>query len=225
MVGLASLRPHFERVNELLAGARASATAVKNPVLTEDDIVVNHAWFRYPGTDRWVVEDHTWRIQKGEVVHITSPSGSGKTTLLRLMAGLMAPTRGRVTIFGVDAVRARDLVLYVPQHCKLFETSIQENLMLLSGANRADIARVAELTGLRRMLAKLPMAEDTLVAAQGQNLSSGQRQLIVLTAAFASSRSVLLLDEVTSQIDAETRSACDWQTLLRGRTVVRVEHD
>jgi ATP-binding cassette subfamily B protein len=129
-----------------------------------------------------------------------------------------------VTIFGVDAMRARHLVLYVPQHVKLFETSIRENLELLSGASRSEVGRAAELTGLSRMLAKLPMGEETMVAAQGQNLSSGQRQLIVVTAAFASGRPVLLLDEATNQIDVETRRGFDWPALLEGRTVVSVEH-
>ena len=69
------------------------------------------------------------------------------------------------------------------------------------------------------------MGEETRVAAQGQNLSSGQRQLILLTAAFASSREVLLLDESTGQIDAQTRSRFDWPALTKGRTVIWVEHD
>ena len=69
------------------------------------------------------------------------------------------------------------------------------------------------------------MGEETRVAAQGQNLSSGQRQLILLTAAFASHREVLLLDESTGQIDVQTRSRFDWAALTRGRTVIWVEHD
>jgi ATP-binding cassette subfamily B protein len=75
------------------------------------------------------------------------------------------------------------------------------------------------------MLQSLPMGEETRVAAQGQNLSSGQRQLILLTAAFASNREVLLLDEATGQIDAQTRGRFDRAALTQRRTVIRVEHD
>jgi ABC-type bacteriocin/lantibiotic exporter with double-glycine peptidase domain len=157
-------------------------------------------------------------------VHLSSPSGSGKSTLLRLIAGLLSPSQGGVTVFGLKAEDVGELVLYVPQSCELFETSIYENLALFSGAERQEIERVSRLTGLSRMLSKLPMGEETLVSAQGQNLSSGQRQLVLLTAAFASSRSVLLLDESTSQIDAETRKLCQWDQLVAGRTVIRVEH-
>jgi ATP-binding cassette, subfamily B, bacterial len=224
MMGFRGLRPHIDRVDEVLAGSRGGAIVKKNPVLDGDNISVKNVGYRYSPDARWILDNHSWEIKKGQIVRLDSPSGSGKTTLLRLMAGLVAPTRGKVTIFGVDAMRARHLVLYVPQHVKLFETSIRENLELLSGASRAEIARVAELTGLCRMLSKLPMGEETMIAAQGQNLSSGQRQLIVVTAAFASERPVLLLDEATNQIDTETRRGFDWPALLEGRTVVSVEH-
>lgn len=224
VVGFRSLRPHLERVDEVLQGARAGLRAAPKPVLTGDGIIVKDLWYRYSAAGRWIIENHSWEVAKGSVVRLDSPSGSGKTTLLRMMAGLTEPTRGKVTVFGVDAVRARHLILYVPQHCKLFETSIRENLELLSGADHTAIARAAALTGLDRMLHEMPMGDQTMVASQGQNLSSGQRQLIVITAAFASSRPVLLLDEATNQIDAKTRRNFNWPALLEGRTVVSVEH-
>jgi ABC-type multidrug transport system fused ATPase/permease subunit len=171
-----------------------------------------------------VLENQSFAIKRGALHHLHSPSGSGKTTTLRLIAGLLAPSRGKVTVFGIEAQRASDVVLYVPQHCGLFEASIRENLELLSGAELPEIDRAAELTGLRHLLQKFPMGVETRVAAQGQNLSSGQRQLIVLTAAFASPRPILLLDEATSQIDVEMRGRIDWDALRRGRTIVRVEH-
>jgi ABC-type bacteriocin/lantibiotic exporter with double-glycine peptidase domain len=224
VVGFRGLRPHLERVDEVLVGARAGMRPAAKPVLTSTRLLVKDLWYRYSAAGRWILENHSFEVEQGSVVRLDSPSGSGKTTLLRLMAGLSEPTRGKVTIFGVDAVRARHLILYVPQHCKLFETSIRENLELLSGADHAEIARVAELTGLSRLLEKLPMGDQTMVAAQGQNLSSGQRQLIVITAAFASPRPVLLLDEATNQIDVETRRNFNWPALVAGRTVVSVEH-
>ncbi len=223
-VGFKGLAPHFERVDELFRAARGTTPAATNPVLSGDSILVKNVSYRYSDDGRWIVENHSWEVKKGDVVRLDSPSGSGKTTLLRLIAGLVAPTRGKISIFGVDPMRAQSLVLYVPQHSKLFEASIRENLELLCGESYGDIARVVELTGLSRMLAKLPMGPETLVAADGQNLSSGQRQLIVLTAALASRRPVLLLDEATNQIDADTRRAWDWPALLQGRTVISVEH-
>jgi ABC-type bacteriocin/lantibiotic exporter with double-glycine peptidase domain len=218
-----ALGPHLERVNQVL-GAKQDDIATARPMWTRDDIVVDNVAFRYGNEARWVIQDQSLTIRKGEIFQLQSPSGSGKTTLLRMIAGLTAPSRGTITVFGVEARRAREAVLYVPQHCTLFETSIRENLELLSGATYAQVQPIAALTGLTRVIQSLPMREETQISAQGQNISSGQRQLIVLTAAFASGRPVLLLDEATSQVDVASRARIDWQSLAQGRTIVRVEH-
>ncbi len=97
-------------------------------------------------------------------------------------------------------------------------------MRLLSGADDEELVEVAGYTGLSRLLRTLPMGAETPLSAGGQNISSGQRQLITLTAAFASNRPVLLLDESTSQIDQGTRSHFDWPRLTAGRTIVQVEH-
>jgi ATP-binding cassette, subfamily B, bacterial HlyB/CyaB len=224
VVGFRALQPNLERVNELLDGAARSQPDNPRPVLMDDCIRFDRVTLRYTPEAPCVFTDHDWHVERGKVIHLQSASGTGKTSLLRMIAGLVTPTRGRVTVFGVDAAQARSLVLYVPQHCRLFEASIRENLEILSGASAAEIRRVAHLTGLDELLRRLPMGEETPVSSGGQNLSSGQRQLIVLTAAFATSRPVVLLDEATSQIDLETRRRCQWAPLLAGRTVIRVEH-
>jgi ATP-binding cassette, subfamily B, bacterial CvaB/MchF/RaxB len=216
------LRPHIERVDKVLTSSVGVRT--EKSMWTSPDIVIDKVSFRYSEESRWVCQDQSLVIRQGDLFCLESPSGSGKTTLLRMMAGLLLPTRGKVSIFGVDACRAHEAVLYVPQHCTLFEATIRENLELLSGVSFAKVMELAPLTGLTHMLKGLPMREETLLAAQGMNLSSGQRQLIVLTAAFASPRPVLLLDEATSQVDAVSRTRIDWKQLRKGRTIVRVEH-
>jgi ABC-type bacteriocin/lantibiotic exporter with double-glycine peptidase domain len=223
-IGFRSLTPQFERMNELLAGAPAQAPSRAPSRASDDALRLEGVSYRYSSDSRWVLNEYSWRVQRGQLVRLAAPSGSGKSTTLRLLAGLIAPERGQVRVFGNDPRQARDLVLYVPQHCELFEASIGDNLRLLSSAEPAELQRVARLTGLSRLLGELPMGMETPVAARGQNLSSGQRQLIVLTAAFASRRPVLLLDEATSQIDAAARSRIDWKALSEGRTIVVVEH-
>lgn len=225
-IGFRGLRPYASRVDELVNAAQPPVESGESdaPLMLDERIVLDKVSFRYGASERWILKDHHWEIKRGDVIHLRSPSGSGKSTMLRLIAGLMPAVTGKITVFGLSPAEARKQVLYVPQSCDLFETSIRENLELFSGATREEILRVSALTGLSHMLQRLPMGEETRVAAQGQNLSSGQRQLILLTAAFASSRPVLLLDESTGQIDAHTRSLCRWDELTRGRTVIRVEH-
>jgi ABC-type bacteriocin/lantibiotic exporter with double-glycine peptidase domain len=226
-LGFRGLGPYLGRVDEIVGAARVPVESEESgdaPLMLDDRIRVDKVSFRYGPQERWILQNHDWVVKRGDVIHLRSPSGSGKSTLLRLIAGLLKPSTGSITVFGLSPEDARKQVLYVPQSCDLFETSIRENLELFSGATRDEILRVSALTGLAQMLQKLPMGEETRIAAQGQNLSSGQRQLIILTAAFASSRPVLLLDESTGQIDAHTRSLCRWDELTRGRTVIRVEH-
>ena len=222
-LGLKALGPYASRVDELVQLARPRPQT--SEVATGERIIVDQASFRYSRDDRWILQDHDFQVRRGEMVHLRAPSGTGKSTLLRLIAGLLEPTQGNISVFGMTPAEAAEQVLYLPQSCELFETSIRHNLELLSCAPRARILQVAQQTGLSRMLESLPMGEETRVAAQGQNLSSGQRQLILLTAAFASHREVLLLDESTGQIDVQTRSRFDWAALTRGRTVIWVEHD
>jgi ABC-type bacteriocin/lantibiotic exporter with double-glycine peptidase domain len=223
-LGLRALGPYVSRVDDLVKASNIKQEGAEAPLTTDDRILIDRAWFRYSPSDRWILSNYAWEVRRGEVIHLRSASGSGKSTLLRLIAGLLEPSTGTVSVFGLSASEARGLVLYVPQNCELFETSIRENLELLSGATLERIQQVAQLTGLSQMLQRFPMGLETYVAAQGQNLSSGQRQLILLTAAFASARPVLLLDESTSQIDAATRQLCQWDILTKDRTVIRVEH-
>jgi ATP-binding cassette subfamily B protein len=216
------LAPHIERVDRVLTAG--SAARHGKAMWTSREILIDQVSFRYSADSRWVVQNQSLSVQQGELYNMQGPSGTGKSTLLRMIAGLMQPTQGKVSIFGVEASRAQEAVLYVPQHCPLFETSIRENLELMSGVSYAEVCKVAPLTGLTHMLQGLPMREETLLQAQGSNLSSGQRQLIVLTAAFASPRPVLLLDEATSQVDVASRARIKWHALRKDRTIVRVEH-
>jgi ABC-type bacteriocin/lantibiotic exporter with double-glycine peptidase domain len=227
--GLASwveLAPHRARVEALLADLgderTAPATKLRNPQVAID---LSGLWFRFHREQRWIFQDYSLRVAPAEHLVLKGASGSGKSTLLRLIAGLASPERGRVEVFGVDPFSETGLVAYVPQQVSLLEASIATNLSILSGASLARALAVGQHTGLARMLSRLPMGPETLVAAGGSNLSAGQRQLILLTAAFASDKPLLLLDEVTSQLDADTRDAIRWDVLEQGRTIISVRHE
>ncbi len=229
-VQLLSLRPQLERVNRLLRDlearpARVNVAASKMPLSVQDGICVEGVWFRYGEGERWVLTGRNERFGGGEISWLRAESGSGKSTLLRLIAGLVAPERGSVRVLGYDPARASHLVAYLPQDATLLEASIASNLELLSGRPLPEVLSVAEHTGLAQMVAQLPLGYGTPVAVRGGNLSAGQRQLVLLTAVFASARPVVLLDEGTSHIDIEARSRIDWSRLSRGRTVVLVTHE
>jgi ABC-type bacteriocin/lantibiotic exporter with double-glycine peptidase domain len=230
VVGFQAMRPHFERINALLEAAdrtpeRSPATEFSLSRDPKYALELNDVWFRYGDEAPWVLAGHSQTFPVGQVTVLRAASGAGKTTLLRLAAGLLQPQRGTVRVHGADPVRTSDLVSYLPQQAALLEASIATNLTVLSGVPIVSALTVAEHTGLARLLKQLPMGADTLISVRGGNLSAGQCQLVLLTAAFASGRRVILLDEATSQIDEETRSRIDWATLARGKSVVLVSHE
>lgn len=200
---LAVLRPQLARTRAVLEqapqrrparGSRTRADAV--PVVLED------VWFRY-GPDRpWIIKGYSNRVDAGAKTVVTGPSGFGKSTILRMLAGLCTPEEGSISVGGLSPHAATPDILYLPQFVTLFSGSIAENLRLLSGgASIARIIKAAEDTGLSAFVGTLPMKYYTVLAPGGRSISGGQRQLIALTAALASDRKLLLLDEALSNID------------------------
>lgn len=225
---LATMRFQIARVNGLFAEAVAKPEPLIERCVAaggeEPSVALKDVWFRYDASTPWVLEDCTQRFPAGQVSVLRAASGSGKSTILRLLAGLVAPEHGRVFVLGYEPRSTPGLVAYLPQQLRLFEGSICGNLKTLSGASLERVLEVARLTGLKEMLDQLPMGVDTVLSEAGNNLSAGQRQLVALTAVFASACPVVLLDEATSHLDAKAQSRIQWQSLGKGRTIISVHH-
>ena len=204
MSSLAVLRPQLAKTQEILKDEpekrttrRAVSGARSVPVLMED------VWFRHGPESPWIAKGYSRRFEAGSKQVITGASGFGKSTIIRMLAGLYAPEEGSISIGGMSPQAAANDILYLPQFVNLFSGSIIENLRILSGgAPVARLLQAAELTGLSSFVESLPMSFGTmLVSPGGKNISGGQRQLIALTAAIASERKLLLLDEAMSNLD------------------------
>lgn len=227
-------RYHLQRGVALFAEPREvrgdddGAGASASPLRRADDeaIAIDGLWFRHDPASPWLFRDLSLTVRYGETTSIAWPSGAGKTTLLRLIAGLLEPERGAIRVDGLDPRRARSRVTYLPQTTVLFEGSIRDNLRLLSrGASVERIAIAAEVTGLADLLRTLPMGLETLLSRRGTNLSGGQRQLVLLTAALASDRPIVLLDEAMAHVDGLARARLRASALFAGRAVVVVAHE
>jgi ATP-binding cassette, subfamily B, bacterial len=200
---LAVLRPQLARTEAVLEQApdhrttrRSGSGARAVPVSIED------IWFRHGPDAPWIAKGYTRHFEAGEKAVITGRSGFGKSTILRLLAGLYVPEEGSISIGGTSPQAAAGDILYLPQFVNLFSGSLIENLRLLSGgAPVARLLEAAEQTGLAALVATLPMGYQTVLPPGGKSLSGGQRQLIAVTAAIASDRKLLLLDEAMSNLD------------------------
>ena len=199
-------------------------------------IGLHDAGFSYPAPDGQqapqVLKGVTLRFEPGDRVAILGRIGSGKSTILRLIAGLYRPTEGTVDVDGIDLRQIdpndfRVRVGYVPQDSRLFNGTLRDNVLLgRASAEASRLAEVAQLTGLARLVEGHPLGWDLPVGEAGSLLSGGQRQLVALTRSLITAPRVLLMDEPTSSMDAQSEMAFlrQLKEAAKGCTLVMVTH-
>lgn len=182
----------------------------------EGRIALHDVRFAYPDVKGMpgpeVLRGVNLQLKPGERVAILGRIGSGKSTILRLLAGLYEPTAGQVEADGVDLrqfdpadYRAR--VGFVAQDPRLFNGTLRDNVLLdRPAADPAALVEVARLTGLQRLVATHPMGWELPVGQSGSLLSGGQRQLVALARCLVTRPRILLMDEPTSSMDAQSEA-------------------
>ncbi|MCL7938048.1 MAG: ABC transporter ATP-binding protein/permease [marine benthic group bacterium] len=218
------------RIDALFAEPIAIEDPVSPIVLTDvrGDVEFDDVWFRYPGTERWVLEGISFRIPAGQTVAIVGATASGKSTLVRLIPRLYDATRGTVRLDGVD-VRSlaldqlRRSVAMVPQEPFLFSESLRRNLELAGGT---EVDEAVEIAALTETLEDLPDGLETLLGERGVNLSGGQKQRATIARALVRDAPVLILDDSLSAVDTvtEERILHGLRGYMRGRTSIVVAH-
>ena len=171
-------------------------------------------------------------MRPGERVAIVGSTGAGKTTVISLLLRFYDVDSGRVLVDGID-VRdwpQRDLrrqVALVLQDPRLFSGTLRENLTLWDPAfDGHRLHQAIDRVGLDRLVARLPRGLDEELREGGQRLSTGERQLVAFARALAHDPPILLLDEATASVDAETEARIQRATgeLMRGRTSIVIAH-
>jgi subfamily B ATP-binding cassette protein MsbA len=197
-----------------------------------DAIELEGIAFRYEGTERDVLRDVSIRFPAGKTTAVIGHSGAGKSTLIHLMLRLYDPTRGVVKVDGkplpqLDLHMWRKRIAVVTQDVMLFNASAAENIAYgRAGAGPADVERAARLAGADAFLRALPQGYDTIVGDRGVRLSGGQKQRIALARALVREPEILILDEATNALDAETETFVqDAVASLQNRiTLIVVSH-
>ena len=209
----------------------ANATYLHRPDL-KGEIAFENVHFSYPGRTEEALRGVSFRIGAGEKVVVIGRVGSGKTTLQRLILGLYTPSKGTVTIDGVDLrqldpAELRRNMGYVEQDAMLFYGSLRDNIIISSPlADDGAILAAAEVGGLTEMVDKHPQGFDMVIGERGDSLSGGQRQGVAIARAALLDPPILLLDEPTGSMDfsSEAQFKDRLRTFAQHRTVMVVTH-
>ena len=179
-----------------------------------------------------VLRDVDLTIPAGQIVGLVGPSGAGKTTFATLIPRFYEVSKGAIEIDGVDIreLRSHDLreqLSLVGQQALLFAGSIRENIRLgRLNATDEDIMAAADSAAVSKFLASQPKGIDTVLAQGGEGLSGGQRQRVAIARAFVKDAPILILDEATASLDAESEREIqeELDKLAQGRTTLIVAH-
>jgi len=191
----------------------------------------DEVWFAYK-REEWVLRDVSLAVRPGETIAIVGATGSGKTTLTKLLNRSFDVARGAVRVSGID-VRDWDVtalrreVGVVLQDAFLFTGTVGSNVALGNAdVPRERLEQVVAAANLSELVASLPRGFDEPIRERGSNLSSGQRQLLAIARALAYDPGILVLDEATSSVDAESERLIQeaLERLLAGRTAIVIAH-
>jgi subfamily B ATP-binding cassette protein HlyB/CyaB len=166
--------------------------------------------FRYSEQLPYLYQDFNLTVQPGQVMAIMGPSGSGKSTLTKLLQGFYLPSSGTIRIDGTDlrhlsANELRSNFGVVPQETMLFSGTLYDNLQMANPqASFEDIVQACRMAEIHDFVEKLPKGYQTEIGERGVGLSGGQKQRISIARALIKKPKILIFDEATSSLDAQT---------------------
>ena len=202
-----------ERIQEVLDEEPAQSMP-EHPLTPEitGEIQFDHVSFFYGGAGRESLLDINLHVSPGETVGIIGSTGSGKTTLVNLIPRFYDATEGKVLLDGCDVTQIdtktlRDAIAVVSQKALLFSGTIRENLRWgRADASEEELRTAARTACAEEFIEKSPQGYDTLLGQGGVNLSGGQKQRLSIARALVRRPRVLILDDCTSALDAQTES-------------------
>ncbi len=202
------------------------------PASNPGGLVFSDVWFRYGPDEPWVLRSLDLEIRPGEIVALVGPSGAGKSTLAALVPRFWDPTQGVISLRGTDLrriplIELRTAVGIVPQEPLLFADTIYENIAYgRPEAASEEVIKAARFAHAHEFIQGLAAGYETMVGERGIRLSGGQRQRIAIARIFLKEPEILILDEATSSLDAESEGLVEQalETVMEGRTTIIIAH-
>jgi len=183
-------------------------------------------------TRKEVLHDVSFTAEPGSVTALVGPSGAGKSTIIGLIAAFYVPSKGRVTVDGIDLSSVkldsyRTQLGVVLQETFLFDGTIRENVAFARpAATEAEIMAACQIARVDEFAEGFENKYDTVVGERGVKLSGGQKQRVSIARAILADPRILILDEATSSLDSESEALIQegLRYLMRGRTTFVIAH-
>jgi PrtD family type I secretion system ABC transporter len=229
--GFLLAREAYGRLVESLGGSGDAPETMALPA-PKGRLVFDKVSAAPPESRKLTVQDLSFALEPGTCLGITGPSAAGKSTLARLAVGVWRPVTGTVRLDGASVSDYERAALgphlgYLPQDIELFPGTVAQNIARFGEVDAQKVVEAAQLAGAHAMILALPQGYDTPIGTAGANLSGGQRQRVGLARAFYGNPPLVVLDEPTSNLDAEgetaVRQAMD-ALRAQGRTVLVIAH-
>ena len=227
---LMEMRAYLENLEAIVSLNEKTMDSFKQSPMSWENIIFQDVHFQYSETGKYV-DIPRFKLKNGEKICLSGMSGEGKTTFLNLLAGFLVSQQGNRFIDSIEyaSLSARffqERMILISQEAELFNISLRDNVTLGRITDDSELERLFEAFDLLDWVLSLPDSFETVVGEKGVKLSAGQRQRINLLRGVLSDREILLLDEPTSHLDAETeRRVVEFlKTELKGKTVVIVSH-
>jgi ATP-binding cassette subfamily B protein len=201
-----------------------------SPSEARGEITFEHVSLAYKA-DETVLKDLSFTIKPGEKVALVGPTGAGKSSIIRLLSRLYEPSEGRILIDGVDITQVtqaelRNYVGVILQEGFLFSGDVASNIALGDDYPQEEIESAAQRMNVDSFIQRLPQGYQTEIRERGNNLSSGQKQLLAFARAAVRYPPILVLDEATASLDVRTEALVQeaLDRLLAGRTAIIIAH-
>ncbi|MCC5912153.1 MAG: ABC transporter ATP-binding protein [Clostridiaceae bacterium] len=230
---LQSAMASSERIFDLL-DEKPNIADSSSPILNhkfKGEIEFRNVWFAYKDED-WVLKDISFKIHPGESVAFVGATGAGKSSIINLIGRFYDIQKGEILIDGINikTIPLMDLrrnISIVLQDVFMFAGTIKDNIMLNNKeVNDKEVENIAKYVNAHEFIEKLPKKYDEPIMERGNNLSTGQRQLLSFARALSFNPSILILDEATSNIDTETEALIQKtiNKIIKGRTTIAIAH-
>ncbi len=194
-------------IEETIGGTEGVFTG-SQPLTEIQSVVLRDVDFRFENSTEYALKGINIEIKKGEWVSLVGVVGSGKSTLLKVLAGIIPPTKGEIIINGkpIDQYRIEDYrsrVGYVPQEATLFSETVKENVKFGRDVKEDEILEAMKNAQIREEMEQLPKGLEQVLGQRGLTVSGGQKQRLAIARALIGKPDLLLMDDVTSSLDAE----------------------